>query len=117
MRDWLFKKGWDRKFESKSGKDHGPDIRVRNDKRHFFILECKGSQHYENDFINALGQICTRMRREPRGINYGIALPSDSAKIAVRRIPKSFAKRNNLNVFSVSDEGKVRRYTPAEMKG
>ena len=116
MRDWLYKNGWDRKFLSADLREQGVDIEVQNSKRHFFLIECKGSGHYENDFINSLGQICTRMKRIPKGVNYGIALPSEGAKKAVKRIPKRFAINNRLNVFSVSDTGKVKRYKPSDMR-
>lgn len=93
----------------------GVDIEVDNSRRHKFLVECKGSKNYENDFINALGQICTRMKRNPKGINYDIALPAKGTSITVRRIPKQFAVHNKLNVFSVSDNGKVRRNKSGEM--
>jgi len=59
--------------------------------------------------------LCTRMKRKPKGVNYGIALPRKGAEIAKRRIPKQFAIRNRLNIFSVSDNGKVWRYKPCEI--
>jgi len=55
------------------------------------------------------------MKRKPKGVNYGIALPRKGAEIAKRRIPKQFAIRNRLNIFSVSDNGKVWRYKPCEI--
>ena len=118
MRDnWLFKNGWNVKYKGAGTREKGVDIDVANKVGHKFLIECKGSKNFESDFLSALGQICTRMERVPRGINFGIALPTQSAKIAVRRVPKKFAIRNNLNVFSVSNAGRVTRYKPSDIKG
>ena len=118
MRDnWLFKNGWTIKYKEAQPGEKGPDIEVSNSNKHKFIVECKGSKNFESDFLSSLGQICTRMKRKPEGIKYGLALPVETAKIAIRRIPKKFAVRNKLNIFSVSNSGLVKRYLPSDMKG
>ncbi|MDX9893379.1 MAG: hypothetical protein RB292_03100 [Patescibacteria group bacterium] len=115
VRDWAYKNCWGLRPIIKHGHNPGVDLELTNEKtRHKYFIECKGGSHHEVNFVYSLGQIITRMNRVPKGVNYGIALPTKSAEIARRRIPKGFATRNKLTIFSVSNDGRVRRYTPKD---
>lgn len=115
MIDWAYKNGWGLKPKIKHGHKQGVDLELTNEKtKHKYFIECKGGSHHEVNFVYSLGQIITRMNRMPLGVYYGLALPTKSAEIARKRIPKGFATRNRLTIFSVSNEGRVTRYTPKE---
>lgn len=112
--NWAYKNHYGLKPKIKHDHRHGVDLEFNHEKtRHKYYIECKGGPHHEVNFINSLGQIITRMNRKPLGVIYGIALPTKSAEIARKRIPRNFATRNKLTIFSVSDSGKVRRLTPS----
>ncbi len=109
---WAYRNGYGLKPKIKHGHKHGVDLELNNEKtRHKYYIECKGGPHHEVNFVYSLGQIITRMNRKPLGVNYGIALPTKSAEIARKRIPRSFATRNKLAIFSVSNSGVVKRFT------
>jgi len=109
---WAYRKGYGLNPKIKHGHKRGVDLELTHKKtRHKYYIECKGGPHHEVNFLTSIGQIITRMNRKPLGVNYGIALPSKAADIARKRIPRSFAARNKLTVFSVSDSGKVKRFT------
>ena len=111
--EWAYKNNWGLRPHIKHGHNAGVDLKLTNEKtKHKYLIECKGGSHHEVNFVYSLGQIVTRMNRIPKGVNYGIALPTKSAEIARRRVPKGFAIRNKLTIFSISNDGKVRRYTP-----
>jgi len=113
--EWAYKSGWGLRPHIKHGHNSGVDMELTNEKtRHKYLIEAKGGSHHEVNFVYSLGQIITRMNRIPKGVNYGLALPTKSAEIARRRIPKGFATRNKLTIFSVSNDGRVRRYTPKD---
>jgi hypothetical protein len=124
---YLYKEGWSTRSHLKQGGEKGVDIVVQNDvapQRRFFI-ETKGDSDkkskysmHDANFVNALGQIVTRMKvvNAPYNYNYGIGLPERSAKIALRRIPWQFAKKLCLYIFSVDRAGKVTKYTARDMK-
>ena len=96
----------------------------RNGER--FLVECK--KQYKSSgketWLHALGQIVTRMSvSSSRGRNefvmlgsykYGLGLHKDMAAIALRRIPKAAAQILNLYVFSVDDDGYVKKWTPSQ---
>ncbi len=54
------------------------------------------------------------MNSKPLRVNYDIALPTEAAEIARKRIPRNFATRNKLTIFSVSNQGKVKRLTASD---
>lgn len=113
--DWAYKNGWGLKPKIKHGHKHGVDLELTHEQsRHKYFIECKGGSHHEVNFVNSLGQIITRMNRIPKGVYYGLALPTKSAEIARKRIPRGFAARNRLTIFSVSNSGKVTRFTSKE---
>lgn len=96
----------------KHGHKHGVDLELTNENtKHKYFIECKGGPHHEVNFVYSLGQVITRMDRIPKGVYYGLALPSKSAEIARKRIPRGFAARNRLTIFSITDNGKVTRIT------
>src|SRR3989344_3193286 len=112
---WAYKHSYGLKPKIKHGNKHGVDLELNHEKtRHKYYIECKGGPHDEVNFVYSLGQIITRMNRKPLGVNYGIALPAKSAEIARKRIPRAFATRNKLTVFSVSNTGIVKRFVPTE---
>ncbi len=112
---WAYKNSYGLKPKIKYGHKHGVDLELNHEKtRHKYYIECKGGPHHEVNFVYSLGQIITRMNRKPLGVNYGIALPSKSAEIARKRVPKSFATRNKLTIFSVSNDGKVKRFSSSK---
>lgn len=113
--NWAYKNGYGLRPKIKHGHKRGVDLELTNEKtRHKYFIECKGGPHHEVNFVYSLGQIITRMNRKPLGVNYGIALPSIAAEIARRRIPRNFATRNKLTIFSVSNTGKVKRFTSGD---
>jgi len=112
---WAYKNSYGLKPKIKHGNKHGVDLELNHERtRHKYYIECKGGPHHEVNFVFSLGQIITRMNRKPLGVNYGIALPVKAAEIARRRIPRNFASRNKLTIFSVSNSGVVRRFLSSE---
>ena len=109
---WAYKNGYGLKPKIKHGHKKGVDLELNQERtRHKYYIECKGGSHHEVNFVYSLGQIITRMNRKPLGVNYGIALPTKAAEIARKRVPRNFATRNKLTIFSVSNTGKVKRLT------
>ncbi|OHA88126.1 MAG: hypothetical protein A2653_03085 [Candidatus Zambryskibacteria bacterium RIFCSPHIGHO2_01_FULL_43_25] len=114
---WAYKHSYGLKPKIKHGNKHGVDLELNHEKtRHKYYIECKGGPHDEVNFVYSLGQIITRMNRKPLGVNYGIALPAKSAEIARKRIPRDFATRNKLTIFSVSNNGAVKRLVPSDFR-
>ena len=124
----IAKKGWDYNVEIKEQYEHGCDIIVTNsrnkNKATRFYIECKGKSYAKSaksiddtNVLFALGQIVTRMKVIAKhAYKYGLGLPEESAKIAMRRIPWQAARHLCLHVFSVDDKGKVTEYTPKDFK-
>ncbi len=125
------------KVEKQDLHKHGVDIKLVGGKRNseYFFIECKGKSYAKSaksinreGWINALGQIITRMdvkrysisKEDGKisGINhaykYGLGLYWESAQVALRRIPKEVAKVLCLHIFSVNDNGKVKYFTPSK---
>ncbi|MDO8489780.1 MAG: hypothetical protein Q7S47_00010 [bacterium] len=115
--DWAYKNSYGLRPRIKHGNVHGVDLELTHETTgHKYFIECKGGPHHEVNFVYSLGQIITRMNRKPLGVNYGIALPTRAAEIARKRIPRNFASRNKLTIFSVSNDGKVKRLVPTDFK-
>lgn len=114
---------------------HGVDIKLIGGKRNseYFFIECKGKSYAKSAksvnnecWINALGQIVTRMnvKRYSKSSNnnltinkaykYGLGLYWKTAQVALRRIPKEIAEVLNLHIFSVNDDGIVKYFTPSK---
>lgn len=116
---------------------HGADIVMtggsKNGER--FIIECKGKSYSKSaksvnkeGWLNALGQIITRMNSKRiiskgvkkgdinRAYRYGLGLCQESAKVALRRIPKEIAKVLNLYIFSCDDNGIIEMFSPKQFK-
>lgn len=114
---FLSRNGWGLNLREKETREHGVDIKVRHNKyARYFLIETKGEssaasarQQREVAFVYSLGQIVSRMDTNAR-YYYGLGLPQSIANIAIRRIPWRLAKRLLLYVFSVSSDGKVRKY-------
>lgn len=125
------------KTETSSIHGHGVDIKLIGGKRNSerFFIECKGKSYAKSaksinkeGWINALGQIITRMNVKRfsiskttgyiSGINstykYGLGLCWESAQVALRRIPKEIAQVLCLHIFAVNDEGIVKMFTPSK---
>lgn len=124
----LAKRGWDYNVKTKGLHERGCDIvvtdsRNKNKARRFYI-ECKGKSYAKSaraiadtTFLFALGQVVTRMKVIAKhAYKYGLALPEESAKKALRRIPWQAARHLCLYLFSVDDEGNVREYSPKDFK-
>lgn len=118
--------------------EHGVDIYLvgAKDKGARFLIECKGKSNAKTEksrtsanregWLNALGQIVTRMNTSRilmsgkskgdinRAYNYGLGLYWVGAQVALRRIPHEIAKVMNLHIFSVSDNGVVKCFTPKD---
>lgn len=126
MRDWLFRNGWGRNYKEKESSEKGVDIQVQNNKwSGYFLIEIKGESsaksaisQRETSFVFSLGQIITRMKVVDAryAYNYGLGLPESSAKIAIRRIPWQAARKLCLYVFSVNQNGKVKKYSWQDFK-
>jgi len=54
--------------------------------------------------------------KAPRAFNYALGVPTSVARLAVRRIPWKFAKELTIEVFAVSSDGKVKRYSWQDLK-
>lgn len=119
---YLNQNGWSRSLKSKTLKEHGVDIKVRNDKvARYWLIEVKGDasptakyprSHREVNFNLALGQIVTRMITDGvRGYKYrykyGIGYPASFRSLVVRRLPYDVCDKLNLYVFFVDMEGSV----------
>ena len=124
----LAEKGWDYNVKTKGLHEKGCDIvvtdsRNKNKARRFYI-EVKGKSYAKSaraiadtNFLFALGQLVTRMSVIARhAYKYGLGLPEESAKKALRRIPWQVARHLCLYVFSVDDDGKVTEYSPKDFK-
>lgn len=125
---YLLKNGWNYNFIGKQLHEQGVDIVVRDGnnkhKARYLFIECKGKSiaksaksMAETNFLFALGQLITRMRVIAKNAYlYGLGLPEESAKKALRRIPWQVANHLSLRLFSVSDDGSVIAYTPKDFK-
>lgn len=120
--DYLTKNGWSTSLKSKTLKEHGVDIKVKNDKfGRYFLIEAKGDaspnakyprSHREVHFNLALGQIITRMKTGgTRGYKYrykyGVGYPKSFKDLIVRRLPYDVCDKLNLYVFLVDQDGEV----------
>lgn len=89
-----------------------------------FLIECKGKSYAksarsvnETVWLYALGQIVTRMKVVARhAYKYGLGLSEVSANKTLRRIPWQSARHLCLYVFSVDDNGNVKKYSPRDFK-
>lgn len=119
---YLNENGWSKSLKSKTLKEHGVDIKVRNDKfSRYWLIECKGDasptakyprSHREVHFNLALGQIITRMqtngaRAYKYRYKYGVGYPASFKDMIVRRLPFDVCDKLNLHVFLVDEEGNV----------
>lgn len=129
--EFLFRKGWGRNLRSKSEKEHGVDIKVRNNKfSRYWLVEVKGDasktakyprSHREVNFNLAIGQIITRMKWDGKpgykyGPKYGIGFPESFADLVRRRLPYDVCYKLNLYVFLVDGDGKVTLYNWNQLK-
>lgn len=120
--EYLHSNGWSTSLKAKGLKEHGVDIKVRNDKfSRYWLIEVKGDasptakyprSHREVNFNLALGQIITRMKSGgARGYKYrykyGVGYPASFRTIAVRRLPYDVCDKLNLYLFFVDEEGAV----------
>ena len=104
----------------------GVDLRLTGGKSkgERFLIECKKQSNQKENWLNALGQIITRISvSTPKGSNefcvpnsyrYGLGLHKDMAIIALRRIPKEAAQILNLHIFSIDNDGYVKKWTPSK---
>lgn len=119
---YLSENGWSKSLKSKSLKEHGVDIKVRNNKvSRYWLIEVKGDasptakyprSHREVNFNLALGQIVTRMMTDgARGYKYrykyGIGYPASFRSIVIRRLPYDVCDKLNLYVFFVDENSSV----------
>lgn len=119
---YLSRNEWGTNLQFGALHDHGVDIKVRHNRySRYFLIECKGQGigrgSNEVAFVYSLGQIISRMKCG--GLTryyYGLGLPEKSAKIALRRLPWQVAKKLLLYVFSVTNDGKVIKYTWQDLK-
>lgn len=100
------------------------DVYNKHEARRFFV-ECKGKSYSKSarsikdtNVLFCLGQLVSRMSVIAKhAYLYGLALPQDSAEIALRRIPWQAARHLCLHIFSVDDDGKVTQFSPKDFKG
>jgi len=120
--EYLTQNGWSTSLKSKTLKEHGVDIKVRNNKfSRYFLIECKGDasekakypkSHREVNFNLALGQIITRMqttgtRAYKYRYKYGVGYPASFRDVVMRRLPYDVCDKLNLYVFFVDESGSV----------
>lgn len=125
---FLSHNGWGPNSQPGGLRGRGVDIKVRHERYwRYFLIECKGqgkssntksnNAHKEVAFVYSLGQIITRMKSgSSAGYKYGLGLPGDSAKIALRRLPWKVAKELQMYVFSVTPDGKVAQHDWKDLK-
>ena len=125
---YLSQNEWGTNLQFGGLREKGVDIKVRHNRySRYFLIECKGegksknsksnNSHKEVAFVYSLGQIVTRMKTGGSTRYYfGLGLPEDSAKIALRRLPWQVAKKLLLYVFSVDAKGKVKKYDWQRLK-
>ena len=117
---WLTSNGWGR-IDYKEPGEHGVDIKARNVKYgRFFFIECKGDpdpaevKHPQANrdvkFMNALGQIVTRMGTDA-GYYYGIAVPRSFESLVYGRVPWRVCRKLSLRFLLVEDDGTVKQLT------
>ena len=120
--DYLARNGWSKRLKAKGLKEHGVDIKVKNDKvARYFLVECKGDaspkakyprSHREVHFNLALGQIITRMKTGgARGYKYrykyGVGYPAAFKDLIARRVPYDVCDKLILYIFLVDESGEV----------
>jgi len=120
--EYLSRKGWSRNLKSKSTKQQGVDIRVRNNKvSRYWLVEVKGDasktaknprSRREVNFNLVLGQILTRMHTDGKPnykyrYKYGVGLPTSHRDKVVRRLPYDACNKLNLYIFLVNEDKKV----------
>lgn len=120
--EYLSQEGWSKSLKYKTLKEHGVDIKVRNNKfARYWLIEVKGDasekakyprSHREVNFNLALGQIVTRMqsngaRGYKYGYKYGVGYPASFRDLVVRRLPFNVCDKLNLYIFLVDEDGKV----------
>lgn len=123
--EYLHASGWSKSLKAKGLREHGVDIKVRNDKfSRYWLIEVKGDaspnakyprSHREVNFNLALGQIITRMKSNgARGYKYrykyGVGYPASFKSIAVRRLPYDVCDKLNLYLFFVDEDGVVEMF-------
>ena len=125
---FLSRNEWGTNLQFGTLRERGVDIKVRHNRySRYFLIECKGQGKSSNTksnnsqkevaFVYSLGQIITRMKTSGSTRYYfGLGLPDDSAKIALRRLPWQVAKKLLLYVFSVTASGKVTQYSWQDLK-
>lgn len=129
--EYLTNNGWSTSLKSKTLKEHGVDIKVRNDKfSRYFLIECKGDaspnakyprSHREVHFNLGLGQIITRMqttgaRAYKYRYKYGVGYPASFKDLILRRLPFDVCDKLNLYIFLVGEDGKVDLYDWKKLK-
>lgn len=129
--EYLHTNGWSKSLKAKGLKEHGVDIKVRNDKfSRYWLIEVKGDaspnakyprSHREVNFNLALGQIITRMKSGgARGYKYrykyGVGYPASFREIVVRRLPYDVCDKLNLYLFFVDEEGTVEEIDWKQLK-
>ena len=129
--EYLQGQGWSKSLTAKGLKEHGVDIKVRNNKfSRYWLIEVKGDaspkakyprSHREVNFNLALGQIITRMQSNgARGYKYrykyGVGYPASFRFIVVRRLPFDVCDKLNLYLFFVSEDGSVEEINWRQLK-
>lgn len=129
--EYLNQKGWSKSLKSKTLKEHGVDIKVRNNKfSRYWLIEVKGDaspnakyprSHREVNFNLAIGQIITRMGTDRKrgykyGYKYGVGYPSSFKDIVLRRLPFDVCDKLNLYVFFANEDGEVEVFDWKQIK-
>lgn len=124
IHNWLYSNGWTRRLKVGELAEPGVDIQVRHEKYgRDFLIEVKGeskkakfpSSSREVAFVQALGQILSRMKYQGRNY-FGVAFPETFRAKAIKRIPWQVAKKLLLYVFLVDKKGNVERLSWKELK-
>lgn len=119
---YLSRNGWGN-FDYGEKHEKGVDIKASRHRfsEHFWI-EAKGKgktpQIDYSYFYYSLGQIVTRMNKINKTTKYkfGLGLPEAITKIALRRLPWQLAKKLNLHILSVNQDGKVTSHSWKKIK-
>lgn len=110
---WLRQKMCGKDLKEKVGKERGVDIRVGD-----FFVEAKGDPGPKNRtgfFLEALGQIITRMK--PNAVRkYAIAFPKSYSEIALGRVSWEVCKTLHLEILLVNENGEVEEKTWEDLK-
>lgn len=99
----------------------GADIKVFNDKRHYFIVEAKGETgSSRTDFgvesvYDAVGRLTLRYSSH-NGRRYGLAIPNSFRRRVLGKLSHGPVSLMHLHLFVLHQNGRVEHLTPTLLR-